>query len=50
MYPLDPMGDRPDFQKQRWQQGREPGDGSKALWVLGIMVGALGVLAVASAI
>lgn len=50
MYPLDPMGDRPDYQHQRWRQGQVPGDGSKALWVLGIMVGVLSALAVVSAI
>ena len=50
MYPLDPMGHRPDYQQQRWQQGQEPSDGNKALWVLGVMAGALGLWVVISAI
>jgi len=50
MYPLDPMGDRPDYQQQRWQQGREPSDGNKALWVLGIIAGTIGVVAVIASV
>ncbi len=50
MYPLDPMGHRPGDQQQKWRQTHEPDDDSKALWVLSIVVGTLGLLAVVSAL
>lgn len=51
MYPLDPIGgDRPDTRRQPLRDDTPPNDGNKALWILGIMAGALGIFAVVSAI
>lgn len=54
MFPLDPIGgDRPDTRRQPRRDDTPPNDGNdgnKALWILGIMAGALGIFAVVSAI
>ncbi len=54
MFPLDPIGgDRPDTRRQPRRDDPPPNDGNdgnKALWILGIMAGALGIFAVVSAI
>jgi hypothetical protein len=51
MFPLDPIGgDRPDTRRQPRRDDLPSNDGNKALWILGIMAGALGIFAVVSAI
>lgn len=51
MFPLDPIGgDRPDYRRQPRRDDPPSNDGNKALWILGIMAGALGIFAVVSAI
>lgn len=51
MFPLDPMGNnRPDYRQQNGTHGQQTGTGKEALWVLGIIAGAIGVLAVVAAI
>jgi hypothetical protein len=51
MYPLDPFpSDRPGHQQHKLNHEQLPKDGNKAIWILGIMAGALGVAAVISAI
>jgi len=51
MFPLDPIGgDRPDYRSQERRHDDPSNDGNKALWVLGIMAGALGIFAIVSAL
>ena len=46
MYPLDPISDRPDYQKERWQQEQEPGPRKEALWLLVAFAVAIGGIAI----
>lgn len=51
MFPLDPMGNnRPDYRQQNWTHGQQQSAGKEAFWILGIVAGMFGLVAVLAAI